>query len=128
MTEHPFPGVRWADEVLAVQVSAVADGAVTVTVTGEVDVLSAPLLQWALDAVWESDPRTVTVDLRGVTFLNAPGLRLLGDARQAAGDRGARLEVRTGAGRVARLLWRVGWGGATDDDAVAGPGHGWPAT
>jgi anti-anti-sigma factor len=112
-----------ADEVLAVQVSAVADGEVVLTVTGEVDVLSAPVLQRALDTAWETDPRHVTVDLRGVTFLNAPGMRLLQDARQAADDRGARLEVRTGPGRVARLLWRIGLGGTADGGAVAEPGR-----
>ena len=121
MTAYPFRPVQLSDEVLCVQVTPVAEGAVALTVTGEVDVLSAPVLQRALDAVWDGDPRHVTVDLRGVTFLNAPGLRLLHDARQAAAARRVRLDVQTRPGRVARLLHSVGLGGTTDGSVVGAP-------
>jgi anti-sigma B factor antagonist len=112
MTENPSPPVRLTDEVLCVHLRTLPDGGVSLVVTGEVDVLSAPVLQRALDAAWAEDPRSVTVDLRAVTFLNAPGLRVLHDARRIAGDRGTHLQWRTQPGRVARLLWRVGLSGS----------------
>jgi len=52
------------------------DGAV-VTVSGEIDVYSAPQLRQALVDVISKDARDVTVDLDGVSFMDSSGLGVL---------------------------------------------------
>jgi anti-sigma B factor antagonist len=52
------------------------DGAV-VTVSGEIDVYSAPQLRQALVDVISTDARDVTVDLDGVSFMDSSGLGVL---------------------------------------------------
>jgi anti-sigma B factor antagonist len=81
--------------------SADPDGAV-VTVTGELDIATAPLLDYVLDRAIEGRPAPhVIVDLRGVTFIDCAALGVLIRARNRLGDR---LWLRNVPPAVTRLL------------------------
>lgn len=54
-----------------------------VSVRGEVDVSTAPLLSAVLESLHTARPRRVEVDLSGVTFLDSHGLSTLVAARRA---------------------------------------------
>lgn len=82
---------------LGVRLSSPRSGLTVLTVRGEVDTLTAPRLQTALDELLDLPPdgdgRDLAVDLEGVTFLASSGLGvLIHTARRAARD-GRRLFV-----------------------------------
>ena len=54
-----------------------AAGVVTVTVVGEVDTFTAPVLRSTLDSQLEQSPRELVIDLSGVQFLGSAGLAVL---------------------------------------------------
>jgi anti-sigma B factor antagonist len=74
------------------------------TVTGEVDCSSAPVLRARLDALFDGRPAEVTVDLGGVTFLDSAGLSVLARAHRRAAEQGARLRVIASGRAVIRPL------------------------
>jgi anti-sigma B factor antagonist len=76
-----------------------------VTVSGEIDLASAPKLETAL--VPESD-QTVIVDLLEVGFMDSTGLRSLLSARDALEEGGGRLLLVFGEGPVERILELTG--------------------
>jgi anti-anti-sigma factor len=76
-------------------------GAITLTVTGELDLLSSPVLERAL-ADAEGDP--VIVDLRGLEFMDSTGLHVLIQAHQRLHDAGRRLAVVRAGAHVQRLF------------------------
>lgn len=77
--------------------------AARVTVTGDVDLVTAPLMQGMLVAAVQ-DGRHVIVDLSGVTFMDAQGLTALVTAyRQSRGKRGS-LQVEGVSAQIARLF------------------------
>ena len=80
-----------------------AADACTVTVSGEVDCLTAPdFRQVLLDVLSRPDaPRRVVVDLCGVTFLGAAGLTVLASAHRVAESAGRVLRIRCGTARAA---------------------------
>ena len=94
-------------------------GTVLLEVDGEIDTLTAPRLQAALDAAQDAahsgvpdgdggGRATVVVDLSGVTFLASSGLAaLITGARRAAGT-GARLHLVTATRAVTRPLQVTG--------------------
>ena len=53
------------------------DGMVIVTVTGEIDLATAPTLETAVDEAIESGPAVLILDLSAVTFLASVGLQTL---------------------------------------------------
>ncbi|OBK16170.1 STAS domain-containing protein [Mycobacterium asiaticum] len=53
-------------------------GVVLLTVTGEIDLSSAPHLAGAIDEVLAEEPAALIIDLSGVDFLASVGLQLLG--------------------------------------------------
>ncbi|ALE80723.1 hypothetical protein WY02_22530 [Pseudonocardia sp. AL041005-10] len=82
---------------LGVGFSSPRSGLTVLTVRGEVDTLTAPRLETALDELLDlapdGDGRDLAVDLEGVTFLASSGLGvLIHTARRAARD-GRRLFV-----------------------------------
>lgn len=56
------------------------------TVTGEVDLATAPVLLEQLQKAMSDGPRYLIVDLSAVTFFGAAGVRLLDEARAARGE------------------------------------------
>jgi anti-sigma B factor antagonist len=76
----------------------------TVTVRGELDLLSSPLLERALGPVLDSDAEQVIVDLRGLEFMDSSGLHVLLRAHQLIHDAGRRLVLVRGSETVQRVF------------------------
>lgn len=78
------------------------DGATVVTVTGEVDVATAPALRDRLDQVAGKDG--VVVDLAGVTFIDSTGLGVLIGVRKRYADDGRELRLVVDEPRILRVF------------------------
>ncbi|WP_156755908.1 STAS domain-containing protein [Actinokineospora pegani] len=65
----------------------------TVTVTGDVDMATAPAVRKALVQAREADPRLLVVEMTQVRFLASAGLAILAEAAQGAEATGARMCV-----------------------------------
>jgi anti-sigma B factor antagonist len=76
---------RPPSDLLTVEVSSPAPVA-RLTVAGEVDSSSAPLLREHIDALFEGPLTELTVDLSGVTFLDSAGLCVLAATHRRVGD------------------------------------------
>ena len=76
----------------------------TVVITGEVDLSTAPAVEIAIgDAVASTGITVVEVDLSDVRFLDSSGIRLLLKGRRSADERGLAYRV-TGAQGIARQV------------------------
>ncbi|MEW2505914.1 MULTISPECIES: STAS domain-containing protein [unclassified Amycolatopsis] len=75
---------------------------VMVRVAGDLDAASAPRLRELLDARLRSTVRAVLLDISGVTFLGAAGLRALERAHLLASELGVRFAVHVGEARQVR--------------------------
>jgi len=85
---------------LDVRVEA-TDGACTVTVTGDVDATTAPVLADRLvRLLTRPEEQDVQLDLRGVTFLDSAGLTSLIAAHRCAEGAGRVLRMRCGTTRA----------------------------
>lgn len=73
-------------------VATESDGIGTVTVTGDVDLLTAPRLAKAVQQV-QGQGQAVLLDLGGVDFLGSAGLSVLVEAARRADDSDGRLAV-----------------------------------
>lgn len=62
------------------------DTTVVLTVTGEVDILSAPQVQEAAELALGNRPTKLVIDLTSVTFLASAGLAVLAACRQLSGQ------------------------------------------
>lgn len=62
------------------------DGATVLTVTGEVDLATAPALETAIDAALGAEPAGLIIDLSAVSFLASAGMAALVAAHQRAGE------------------------------------------
>ena len=78
--------------------------AVVVRVAGEVDIVTAPVLQRHLDPVLEGDRPLVVIDLEDTTFLDARGVAVLVRARTRVVARCGRLLIRRPPQLVRRVL------------------------
>ncbi|WP_328457166.1 STAS domain-containing protein [Amycolatopsis sp. NBC_00438] len=95
-SEPPTP--RYHDLAITVERSG---WTLIVTVDGDVDLSTAPMLRHALEETLGRTPRRIVVDLSRVRFLNTAGLEVLLDAHRAAGpDTELRLVATT------RATWR----------------------
>ena len=109
-------------ELVTVSVST-SDTVVRVTVAGEVDSTSAPVLREQIDAVIDGGAPEFVVDLVQVTFLDSAGLCVLAAAHRRAGERGSRLRVLASSRAVIRPLQITGlWSllGASEVSAQSG--------
>lgn len=70
-------------ELLGLTVERPAIGVYVVTVTGELDMLTAPVLKACLDEQLATDPSHLVLDLQQVSFLDSKGLNCLLFAREA---------------------------------------------
>ena len=87
------------------------EGVSVVSVTGEIDVHSAPALHEGLEAQIGRDLRGIVVDLTGVAFLDSTGLGALVSGRTAAGERGVSLPVVCNSDRILKLFTITGLDG-----------------
>ncbi|MBT1193182.1 STAS domain-containing protein [Rhodococcoides kroppenstedtii] len=83
------------------------NGAAILTVVGELDLATAPILQDAVDAVRDEATEALVVDLTGVDFLASAGMTVLVQSHQSVPDGVVFSVVATGAA-TARPLQLVG--------------------
>jgi anti-sigma B factor antagonist len=97
VTAADLPAETSADgefgDLLALSTRTGADGAVTVTATGEVDTLTAPAFGSVLDTALQRRPPELVIDLSGIRFLGSAGLTVLVEAHEAAHDRDVALRL-----------------------------------
>ncbi|MCR6485804.1 STAS domain-containing protein [Amycolatopsis sp. OK19-0408] len=65
--------------------------AAVLRVAGEIDLLSAPEFEEAVDTVLAEGPEVVVVDLRAVTFFCSAGLQVLASAQRGLAERALRV-------------------------------------
>ncbi|NKY59172.1 STAS domain-containing protein [Nocardia flavorosea] len=63
------------------------DDVTVLTVTGEVDLATAPALETAIDAALDAGTDHLVIDLAAVSFLASAGMAVLVAAHQRAGDK-----------------------------------------
>ena len=97
-TDAPF------DDVITLSTSTDSDGTVTVTVVGEVDTFTAPVLRSSLDNQLEGQPKELVIDLCGVQFLGSAGLAVLVETQKAARARDVGLRLIASTRAVTRPL------------------------
>ncbi|MCW2678230.1 MAG: Anti-anti-sigma factor [Modestobacter sp.] len=95
--EAPF------DDVITLSTSH-DDGTVTVTVVGEVDTFTAPVLRASLDTQLEQQPTDLVIDLCGVQFLGSAGLAVLVETQKSARSRDVGLRLVANTRAVTRPL------------------------
>lgn len=78
--------------------------AVVLALSGELDLLSSPILEQALEPAYESDADVILVDLRRLEFMDSTGLHRLIAAQQRTIESGRRFGVVRGAEQVQRLF------------------------
>jgi anti-sigma B factor antagonist len=87
---------------------SIGSSTIELVIHGELDLASVPELQGELDSLAALEPEEVILDLRGVTFLDSSGVRLLLSARQAAAAQGYRLMLRNIPAQTMRILDMTG--------------------
>jgi anti-sigma B factor antagonist len=92
----------------------VTHGALSLRVSGELDLLTAPRLEEVLEGQIEQGAN-VTFDLDGLGFIDAAGLRVLVGVRRSVGSRG-RVLLRDPGTVVRRVLSLTGLDGADGFD------------
>jgi anti-anti-sigma factor len=80
------------------------DGTVNIALSGDLDMATVPVLEGHLAQVEDDGVSTITLDLRGLTFLGSSALHAFLAARDRAAANGQRL-VLVGATSVARRLF-----------------------
>ena len=78
--------------------------AAVLTVTGEIDTVTAPHLRTALDGLLEQEAPTLVADLTGITFLASSGLAVLIQAAHRAEGTQRRLRLVATGRQVRRPL------------------------
>jgi anti-sigma B factor antagonist len=81
-----------------------ADGGVTVRLAGELDLSQGERFREELARAEEREPQALIVDLRGVTFMDSTGLRLLLGAMRSCEEAGRRFTIVRGQQQVQDLF------------------------
>lgn len=83
----------------------------TITLAGDLDPATAPLLEGAIaTAVGDDSVQRVVLDLSELSFLDSSGLRVFVTAREGLAKRGAELALRDPSDNTRRLLDITGLG------------------
>ena len=98
--------------LLQVAVEERHEGVVVVSLEGEVDMSTAGLLRRATHDAVETRPRTLVVELSGLTFCGSTGLVALMEARDHADRRGVGFGTAGGRPIMRRVLEITGFGPA----------------
>ncbi len=77
---------------------------VMLAVIGELDLVSCPSLEQAIDESARADVDQIVVDLRGLEFMDSTGLHLLVRAQNQAQESGRRFALVRGRDQVQRLF------------------------
>lgn len=78
--------------------------AYVVRIEGELDLAGCPELESALAGAEQSQADRILVDLDGLSFIDASGLRVLLGASRRSASNGSRLRLTRGRGEVARMF------------------------
>jgi anti-sigma B factor antagonist len=87
------PSAQLATPVVDVRVRFPLDGVCVLDVNGDIDMLTAPVLDSMVTRQIESRPNSLILDLRGVDFMSSAGLASLMAARDAARKAGIRFRL-----------------------------------
>lgn len=93
-----------ADQSLVTELTRPAPGTALLTVSGEIDTITAPHLEAALDTLLQADDATLVADLQGITFLASSGLAVLIQAAHRAERSRRRLHLVASGRQVRRPL------------------------
>jgi anti-sigma B factor antagonist len=80
------------------------DGAATIVLVGEFDESCAAHFWAAVSEAFATRPQSVTVEARGLTFIDSSGLQALIRAREAADEAGVAFRVREPSPPVRRIV------------------------
>jgi anti-sigma B factor antagonist len=105
--DHP---AKQLSSLCSVRTERVLD-VTTVQVYGELDLTCEELLRAELECVLAEAPGTLVLDLRGLTFIDSAGLRMLIVLDGQATERGLQLAVLCIEGSVRRVLRETGLDG-----------------
>jgi anti-sigma B factor antagonist len=83
-----------------------ADGSVLLTIAGELDIATVPVVRDRLTAVTDAGARRLVIDLREVSFMDSTGLAAFIHAKMRLGDEGAMTLVME-PDSYARLIFEV---------------------
>ena len=113
------------------RISTRSEGAaVVVSVSGDVDVASSPILRDALDRPLAAQASHIVVDLAGLTFIDSTGLGVLVGAMKVARRYGASLRLVCTSPKILRVFDITGLTSVFPVDAnlqaalASGPEHG----
>lgn len=84
------------------------DGTPVLSVSGELDLASSPMLEEQVERAVAGAPAVVIIDLRQLEFMDSTGLSVLIRAHQRAQEHGHRLAIVNGSRQVRRLLSLTG--------------------
>ena len=77
---------------------------ITLALSGELDLVSRPILEAAFERAYESAAELIVVDLRRLEFMDSTGLHSLVAAQQRAVQSGRRFGLVRGTEQVQRLF------------------------
>jgi anti-anti-sigma factor len=84
------------------------DDATVLAVSGELDLVSSPELEQALERVYGFEPELLILDLREVDFMDSAGLSVVVKAQKWAQSTSTRFGLVNGSPQVRRLLTLTG--------------------
>jgi anti-anti-sigma factor len=84
------------------------DGIATVVLVGEFDMSCAAHFWASISEALGTGPRSLTVEARGLTFIDSSGLQALMRAHEAAGEAGAAFRVSDPSPALRRLVELTG--------------------
>jgi anti-sigma B factor antagonist len=106
--QGPAPDPDEPSPVIDVQVSSPAKGLSVLHVAGEIDMLTAPVLDSMVVGQLKSLPHVLVLDLHEVGFMSSAGLASLVTAREQAGKAGTALRLVATGDPVLRPLTVTG--------------------
>jgi anti-anti-sigma factor len=86
----------------------VHDGVHTLTLSGELDIASFPLLETTTRQLTDSGARSITLDLRELEFMDLAGLRAILELHERSEEDGYELRLIPGPWQVQSLFERTG--------------------
>jgi anti-anti-sigma factor len=89
---------------LHVSTDHMQDGMCVVRLDGELDIAAAGEVSNALSRVWDDGAGTVVMDLRGLSFMDSTGLRIIVQSDATARQAGKRFQIIRPPAPVQRLF------------------------
>jgi anti-sigma B factor antagonist len=92
-----------------------------IRVQGDLDSVSAPQLQSAVDTLLGDGARSLTIDCRAVDFIDSSGLQVFVHAHRRAHERSGVLSVRRPSPFINHLMQITGLDGVLQIDGISEP-------